>query len=87
MYAGFGRIAVGLEELDQQLRSEGKLSQDGFTLVDACVIAFLLMFFAISSDEEFNHILDQDDRKLRKLYKLAQPYLAVDEGEWDKARV
>lgn len=85
LYAAFGRVATGLEKLNQQLESEGKLPQDGYTLADTCVIAVIMMLHAISSDQEFQHVSEQDGRKLGKLYDRARPYLSVDDGEWDKA--
>lgn len=81
-YATCRRLATGMNEVNKELRASGKYQEGGLNLAEICVLSFLKMFHAITSDEEFSNILDQDARRLRALWERGLPYLNTDEGEW-----
>jgi hypothetical protein len=85
-YATCRRLAAGMNEVNDELRALGKYQEDGLNLAEICVLSFLKMFYAITSDKEFATILEQDDQRLRSLWERGQPYLATDEGEWYKLK-
>jgi hypothetical protein len=81
LYASCIRLADALDQVHALPQSDGQ-SADSLDFADIGVLAILQMLFAIIPEDQFKHILDQDDGRLGRLYERAKPFLNIQEGEW-----
>lgn len=83
LYASCTRLADALDQLHGPSSSYGG-SANSLDFADIGVLAILQMLFAIIPEDQFNHILEQDDMRLGKLYERARPHITIQKGEWYK---
>jgi hypothetical protein len=78
IYSAFSRLGDALAESNKQ--SADKLG-DSINFAEMVATAALVFLSRVLTDEQLNTLLNNEDRKLGKIWDRIQPYMTIDAGE------